>query len=135
MASSMDTIGCLTRNVTDHALVMNVMAGSDPLDATTPEISVPDYTSSLTPNIKGLKVGVPKEYFAEGTVKGVRRLTEEAIKKMVDLGAEVREISLPHTKYGVAVYAITCHSEVSSNLPFLLAITKLIMRRHSGCER
>lgn len=116
MASSLDTIGCLTKDVTDHALVMKVMAGHDPLDSTTLEIPVPNYTKALVPDIKRLKIGVPKEYFGEGIQAEVKRLTESAIKQMADLGASVKEISLPHTEYGVATYCLTCHSEVSSNL-------------------
>lgn len=116
MASSMDSIGCLTRDVTDQALVMNVMAGHDPLDATTLNVPVPDYTKSLVADIKGIKIGVPKEYFGRGLQKEVEKLIKEAIKKLEELGAKIKEVSLPHTEYGLATYCILCHSEVSSNL-------------------
>ncbi len=116
MASSLDTVGCLTRTVTDHALVMSVMAGHDPQDATTPEIPVPDYTEALTAGIKGLKIGIPQEYFVGGIETEVREITEKAIAQLVELGAEVTDVSLPHTEYGVATYCVICHSEVSSNL-------------------
>lgn len=116
MASSLDTIGCLTKNVTDHALVMNVMAGHDPLDPTTPPVLVPNYAKALVADIKGVKIGVPKEYFAKGIQLEVKRLTTEAVEQMEELGAKITEVSLPHTEYGLAVYCITCHSEVSSNL-------------------
>ena len=116
MASSLDSPGCITKNVTDHALVMNVMAGHDPLDSTTPDVPVPNYQESLKQDVKGLKIGVPKEYFQEGIEPEVEKLVREAIQKFEELGAAAVEISLPHTKYGVATYALTCHPEVSSNL-------------------
>jgi len=116
MASSLDSVGCLTRTVTDQALVMQVMAGHDSRDATTPEVSVPNYLESLQGGIKGLKIGVPQEYFTEGIQPEVKSLTEAALAKLSELGAEVIELSLPHTEYGVATYCIICHSEVSSNL-------------------
>ena len=123
MASSLDTIGCLTRTVVDQALVVQAMAGHDPNDATTSRIPVPDYTKQLggqaverPGSLKGVKIGIPKEYFTEGIQSEVKEVTEQAIAKMSELGAEAERISLPHTKYGLATYCIICHSEVSSNL-------------------
>ncbi len=117
MASSLDTVGCLTKDVTDHALVMNVMAGHDPLDATTPDIPVPDYTRALaSSSVKNLKIGVPKEYFSAGVQPPVKELVEKAIRRLEDLGATVVQVSLPHTELGLATYCVTCHPEVSSNL-------------------
>jgi aspartyl-tRNA(Asn)/glutamyl-tRNA(Gln) amidotransferase subunit A len=116
MASSLDTVGCLTKDITDHALVMKAIAGHDPLDATTPDIPVPNYTQSLSSNIKGVKIGIPSEYFEEGVQAPVKQLVEKATRQFEDLGASIKQVSLPHTQYGLAVYCITCHSEVSSNL-------------------
>jgi len=116
MASSLDCPGPITKTVGDCALVTQVMAGHDPLDSTTPDIPVPDYQKSLEQNVKNLRIGVPKEYFQEGIEPEVEKLARRAIGKLEELGAQAVEISLPHTKYGVATYALICHSEVSSNL-------------------
>jgi len=116
MASSWDHVGPITRTVEDAALVMNVIAGQDIYDATTPEIEVPDYTAELGQSMKGLKIGVPKEYFVEGVDEDVKKIVMEAIDKYKELGAEVKEVSLPLTKYGVAVYYVTTPGELSTNL-------------------
>ena len=120
MASSLDSPGPLTKTVTDCALVMQAMAGHDPLDSTTSDVPVPDYGrrdgACPVSTIEKIKIGVPKEYFQEGIEPEVEKLVKEAIQKFEELGATVVEISLPHTKYGVATYALICHSEVSSNL-------------------
>jgi len=116
MASSLDSPGPITKTVEDCALVTKVMAGRDSLDSTTPDISVPDYPKLLKQDVKGLKIGVPQEYFQEGIEPEVEKLVKEAIQQLEKLGAKIVEISLPHTKYGVATYALTCHPEVSSNL-------------------
>jgi aspartyl-tRNA(Asn)/glutamyl-tRNA(Gln) amidotransferase subunit A len=116
-ASSLDQIGPLTKNVTDCALVMNAIAGYDPRDSTSVPHPVPDYTQQLIPDIKGLKIGIPKEYFVEGMQNEVRAALEAAIGKLRELGAEIDwEVSLPHTKYALAVYYILAPSEASANL-------------------
>jgi aspartyl-tRNA(Asn)/glutamyl-tRNA(Gln) amidotransferase subunit A len=116
-ASSLDQIGPLTKDVTDCALVMNAIAGYDPRDSTSVPHPVPDYTQQLIPDIKGLKIGIPKEYFVEGMQSEVRGALEAAIDKLRELGAEIDwEVSLPHTKYALAVYYILAPSEASANL-------------------
>ena len=116
-ASSLDQIGPMTKDVTDCALVMNAIAGHDPKDATSVNRPVPDYTKSLTPDLKGIKLGVPKEYFVEGMEGGVRNAIEAAISKLEQLGASVdREVSLPSTKYALAAYYIIAPSEAMANL-------------------
>lgn len=116
MASGWDTIGPLARTVEDIALIMNVIAGHDPYDATTPKVPVPDYTEHLKDGVKGLKIGVPKEYFAEGVSEEVRELVRAAIYEYEKMGAVLSEVSLPMTKYGVAVYYVTMPVELSTNL-------------------
>jgi aspartyl-tRNA(Asn)/glutamyl-tRNA(Gln) amidotransferase subunit A len=116
-ASSLDQIGPITKDVTDCALVMNAIAGHDPRDSTSVLYPVPDYTLQLFPDVKGLKIGVPREYFVEGMQKEVRAALEVAIKKLEELGAEIDwEASLPHTKYALAAYYILAPSEASANL-------------------
>ena len=116
-ASSLDQIGPITKDVTDCALVMNAIAGHDPRDSTSVPYSVPDYTSQLMPDLKGLKLGVPKEYFVAGMQNEVRTALELAIKRLQELGAEIDwEVSLPHTKYALAAYYILAPSEASANL-------------------
>ena len=116
-ASSLDQIGPLTKDVTDCALVMNAIAGYDSRDSTSVPCSVPDYTRQLLPNVKGLRIGIPKEYFVEGMQNGVRDALQVAISKLRELGAEIDwEVSLPHTKYALAVYYILAPSEASANL-------------------
>lgn len=115
-ASSLDQIGTLTKNVTDSALLMNVIAGHDPLDSTSAPLPVPDFTEVLGKDIKGMKIGIPKEYFIEGMDKEVESSVREAIKKIESLGAIPVEVSLPHTEYAIATYYILATSEASSNL-------------------
>ena len=116
-ASSLDQIGPLTKDVTDCALVMNTISGYDPRDSTSVPYPVPDYTRQLTPDIRGLRIGIPKEYFVEGMQNQVRAGVEAAIEKLRELGAEIDwEVSLPHTKYALAVYYILAPSEASANL-------------------
>ncbi|MEX2007618.1 MAG: Asp-tRNA(Asn)/Glu-tRNA(Gln) amidotransferase subunit GatA [Candidatus Levyibacteriota bacterium] len=115
MASSLDSIGHFAKTAEDSALLLNVTAGSDPLDATTPDKTVPNY-SKIENGVKGLKIGVPKEYFTMGIDKEIKEKTKTAIKKLEELDAEIVEISLPNTEYSVAVYYIIMSSEVSSNL-------------------
>lgn len=116
MASSLDSPGPLAKTVTDCALIAQAMSGHDPLDSTTPNVPVPNYQELLKQDVPGLKIGVPKEYFQEGIEPEVEKPVRKAIQKLEELGATAIEISLPHTKYGVADYALICHSEVSSNL-------------------
>ena len=115
-ASSLDQIGTLTKNVEDTAILMNVISGHDPLDSTSAPLSVPDFTAILGQDIKGIKLGVPKEYFIEGMEREVEVLVKEATKKLEVLGAIPVEISLPHTGYAIATYYILATSEASSNL-------------------
>jgi aspartyl-tRNA(Asn)/glutamyl-tRNA(Gln) amidotransferase subunit A len=115
-ASSLDQIGPLTKDVEDSALLTNVISGFDPNDSTSADIPVPDFTKSLGRDIKGLKIGIPKEYFVEGLDPEVKKIIEEAIAKLKDLGADYKEVSLPHTEYAVPVYYIVATAEASSNL-------------------
>lgn len=116
-ASSLDQIGPMTKDVTDCALVLNAIAGHDPRDATSANRPVPDYTASLIPDLKGMKLGVPKEYFVEGMEAGVRAAIDIAISTLERMGASVdREVSLPNTKYALPVYYIIAPSEAMANL-------------------
>ena len=115
-ASSLDQIGPFTRDVRDAAIVTRVLAGHDPLDSTSVQGPVPDYTAELTGNIKGLRLGLPKEYFVGGMDKEVGAAVQAAVKQLQSLGAEVQEISLPHTDYAVATYYIVATAEASANL-------------------
>lgn len=116
MASSLDQIGPFTRTVKDNALVLNAISGFDAKDSTSSEREVPDFTAQLTGDVKGLKIAVPKEYFGEGIDPKVASTVKAAIAQLEALGATVDEVSLPHTKYGVAAYYIIMSSEASSNL-------------------
>lgn len=116
MASSLDSPGAVAYSVKDLARLAEVMAGRDEQDSTTGSMPVPAYSQKLSANIKGLKIGVPKEYFVEGMEAGVKQKVMEAVKELEKLGAKVEEVSLPYTKYGSLVYAIVCPSEVASNL-------------------
>jgi aspartyl-tRNA(Asn)/glutamyl-tRNA(Gln) amidotransferase subunit A len=116
-ASSLDQIGPLTKDVTDTALVMNAIAGYDPRDSTSVPYPMPDYTLQLIPDLKGLRLGIPREYFVEGMQNEVREALEIAIEKLGELGAEIDwEASLPHTKYALAAYYLIAPSEASANL-------------------
>lgn len=115
-ASSLDQIGPITKDVLDNALLMNVISGYDPLDSTSQDVIVPDYTASLGKDIKGVKIGVPEEYFVQGLDPEIKKIMEEAISKLKDLGASVSRVSLPHTEYAVPVYYIIATAEASSNL-------------------
>ena len=116
MASSLDSIGHFTKTVEDSALFLNITAGNDPFDATTTNKELPDYTKDLHKGIRGLKIGIPKEYLAMGIDKKIKENFDNALRQIEELGAEIIEISLPHTKYAVACYYIIQPSEVSSNL-------------------
>ena len=116
-ASSLDQIGPITKDVADCALVLNVIAGHDPRDSTSAPHPVPDYSKALIPELKKLRIGIPKEYFVEGMQKEVRASIETAISKLKELGAELDwDASLPLTKYALAVYYILAPSEASANL-------------------
>jgi aspartyl-tRNA(Asn)/glutamyl-tRNA(Gln) amidotransferase subunit A len=115
-ASSLDTVGPFTRTVEDCALVLNAIAGHDPKDSTSINAPVPDYTKSLTPDLKGVRIALPKEYFVEGMEPGVEQSIREAVAKLQELGAEVDEVSMPHTKYALSTYYITAPAEASANL-------------------
>ncbi len=108
-------IGPLNRDVTDCAL-LNSIAGHDPLDSTSAEYSPPDYLKSLTGNIRGLRIGLPKEYFVTGLDPDIERVVREAVARLEELGAEICEVSLPHNEYAVAAYYIVAPAEASSNL-------------------
>ncbi len=115
-ASSLDQIGPITKDVRDCALLMNIISGYDPLDSTSVNIEVPDYANSLGRDIKGIRIGIPKEYFIEGMDLKVKAIIEEAIKKLKNLGADYQEVTLPHTEFAVPVYYIIATAEASSNL-------------------
>ena len=115
-ASSLDQIGPLTQSVEDAALILQAIAGGDPQDSTCLDAPVPDYLSGLNDGVKGLKLGIPKEYFGEGIDPGVRKNVEAAIQALAAQGAEIVEISLPHTEHAVATYYIIAPAEASSNL-------------------
>lgn len=116
MASSLDTVGIITKSVPDAALILSQIAGLDDRDATTASQPVPDYSAELKTGVAGKRIGVPKEYFIDGLSAEVRAAVETAIHKLADLGAEIVPISLPHSKYAVPAYYLICPSEVSANL-------------------
>ena len=115
-ASSLDQIGPLAKDVRDAATMLNVIAGHDPRDSTSIPESVPDYTEALGQDIKGLKLGLPKEYMIGGLDSKVKQATDAAVAQLTKLGAEIVEISLPHTDYAVATYYIIATAEASANL-------------------
>ncbi|MBO8178217.1 MAG: Asp-tRNA(Asn)/Glu-tRNA(Gln) amidotransferase subunit GatA [Bacillus sp. (in: Bacteria)] len=115
-ASSLDQIGPITRTVEDNAYLLQAIAGLDPNDSTSANIDVPDYVSALTGDIKGLKIAVPKEYLGEGVSEEARQAVLNALKVLEGLGATWEEVSLPHSKYGVATYYLLASSEASANL-------------------
>ena len=115
-ASSLDQIGPFARNVRDAALMLEVLAGVDPRDSTSVPQPVPRYSAGLTGNIKGLKIGLAREYMIGGLDPEVKRAVDAAVRQLESLGAEVRDISLPHTEYAVATYYIIATAEASANL-------------------
>jgi aspartyl-tRNA(Asn)/glutamyl-tRNA(Gln) amidotransferase subunit A len=115
-ASSLDHIGPLAKTVKDAAIVLRTIAGRDPMDATSAEVPVPDYVAELEKPVRGMKIGIAKEYLGEGLNDEVRRAVEAAIQKLASLGCEIVEISLPHTAYAVPAYYIVATAEASSNL-------------------
>ncbi len=115
-ASSLDQIGPVTKNVRDAALLLNVIAGHDPLDSTCTSVNVPDFESALGHGIRGMKIGIPKEYFIEGMDRFVEKSVRHAIAHLESIGAVPVEVTLPHTEYAIAAYYILATSEASSNL-------------------
>lgn len=115
-ASSLDQVGPITKDVTDCAIMMKGISGYDPLDSTSVPREVPDYKRFLIQDVKGIRIGIPKEYFIDGMDPEVERSILEAIELYRSWGAEIENISLPHTEYAVAVYYIICTAEASSNL-------------------
>jgi len=115
-ASSFDTIGPIAKSAADVAIILNTIAGNDPLDSTTVKEKLPDYTTFFGKDIKGKKVGVPKEFYGAGLNPEVEKILKLAIEKLKSLGAEVEEMSLPMTDYAIAAYYIIAKSEASSNL-------------------
>lgn len=116
LCSSFDTVGPITRSVRDAAKILEIIAGEDQNDATTLPAPVPKYTQALTKDLKGVTIGIPKEYFAEGMEDGVRARVEEARDVCRSLGATFKEVSLPHTQYAIPVYYILLPCEASTNL-------------------
>ena len=114
--SSLDQIGPITKTVEDAAILLGVIAGHDSNDSTSADLPVPDYTKSLVKDVKGLKVGLPKEYFVKGLDSDVERVIRNAVKVYQDSGAKVIDINLPHTSYAVHIYYIVATAEASSNL-------------------
>ena len=115
-ASSLDQIGPITKDVKDCAMLLNVIAGHDERDSTSANVEKQDYVKALRNNVKGLKIGIPKEFFGEGINKEVKESLEKAIEKYKELGAEVEECSLDIAKYSLAAYYIIACAEASSNL-------------------
>jgi len=115
-ASSLDQIGPITRDVADCALVLAAIAGHDPCDSTSIDAPVPDYGKALVPDVKGLKIGLPKEYFVAGMDPAVEKAVYAALDQFKALGAKYREVSMPHTEYALAAYYLVATAEASSNL-------------------
>lgn len=117
-ASSLDQVGPMTKSVKDSAILLKALAGHDKMDGTTPDEPVPDYEKAIEgASMKGVRIGLPKEYFnVSGLDPEVKRITDEAVAKCVAAGAEIREVSLPHTEYAMAVYYIIAPAEASANL-------------------
>ena len=115
-ASSLDQIGPLTQTVEDAAHLLQAIAGADPRDSTSLDVAVPDYHATLKNGVEGLKLGIPKEYFGHGIDSGVRNQVDNAIQKLAAQGAEIVDISLPHSSYAVATYYVIAPAEASSNL-------------------
>src|SRR5438132_1787830 len=115
-ASSLDHIGPLAKTVKDAAIVLRTIAGRDPMDSTSADIPAPDYVAELDKPVRGLKLGVAKEYFGEGLDDEVRHAVESAIGKLKSLGCEIVPVSLPHTPYAIPTYYLVATAEASSNL-------------------
>jgi len=115
-ASSLDHIGPLAKTAKDAALVLRTIAGRDPMDSTSADVPVPDYVAELEKPVRGMKIGVAKEYFGEGLDSEVRQSVEAAIQKLTTLGCEIVQVSLPHTEYAIPTYYLIATAEASANL-------------------
>src|SRR6202453_3998278 len=115
-ASSLDRVGPLTRTVRDAAVVLGVIAGHDPLDATSATLAVPDYVKAIEQPVNGLRVGVPAEYFSDGLDAEVRLAVESAIERLREAGCAIRPVSLPHTRYAIPTYYLLATAEARANL-------------------
>jgi aspartyl-tRNA(Asn)/glutamyl-tRNA(Gln) amidotransferase subunit A len=115
-ASSLDQVGPIARTAADCALILQVIAGHDPLDSSSAPADVPDYRATLEAGVRGLRIGVPREYFGPGVAPGIADRVREALEVMEDLGTTVEDCSLPHTEYGLAAYYLLAPAEASSNL-------------------
>jgi len=115
-ASSLDQIGPLTSSVTDCALLLREIAGHDPRDSTSIPLAVPDYVAELEKGVKGMRIGLPREYFVEGMQPEVEESVRAALRTLEGAGATIEEVSLPHTRYGIAAYYLIATAEASSNL-------------------
>lgn len=115
-ASSLDQIGPITKDVTDCAHILNIIAGRDEMDSTSLDVEVPDFTKALVQDVKGLKIGLPKEYFVKGMDPEVEAAVRAGVKELEKLGAEVKEISLPNTDYAISTYYLIAPAEAATNL-------------------
>ena len=115
-ASSLDQIGPITKDVTDCAHILNIIAGRDEMDSTSLDVQVPDFTKALVQDVKGLKIGLPKEYFIKGMDPEVEAAVKNGVKELEKLGAEVVEISLPNTDYAISTYYLIAPAEAATNL-------------------
>jgi aspartyl-tRNA(Asn)/glutamyl-tRNA(Gln) amidotransferase subunit A len=115
-ASSLDQVGVFSQDVRDSALIMNIIAGHDPLDSTSAAIEVPDYASYLDGDVKGLRIAYPKEYFGQGIDAAIKESINKALHKYEELGAIVEEVSLPHSEYALPAYYLVAPAEASANL-------------------
>ncbi|MBW2186588.1 MAG: Asp-tRNA(Asn)/Glu-tRNA(Gln) amidotransferase subunit GatA [Deltaproteobacteria bacterium] len=115
-ASSLDQVGPLTRDVRDCAIMLGAVAGYDPADSTSVDLPVPNYLATIDQGVAGKKIGLPKEYFIDGLDDDVKQAIDTTVAKYKELGAEIVEVSLPHTKYAVACYYVVATAEASSNL-------------------
>ena len=115
-ASSLDQIGPITKDVTDCAHILNIIAGRDEMDSTSLDVEVPDFTKALVQDVKGLKIGLPKEYFVKGMDHEVEAAVRAGVKELEKLGAEVKEISLPNTDYAISTYYLIAPAEAATNL-------------------
>jgi aspartyl-tRNA(Asn)/glutamyl-tRNA(Gln) amidotransferase subunit A len=133
LVSSFDSIGPMTRNAYDCATVLEAIAGHDPHDSTTYNSPVPSYTANIDKPVKGMKLGIPKEYFVAGMEAGVESSIQEAIRQFEKLGMEIHEVSLPHTKYGLPVYYLVLFAEASANLARMYG-TRFVLSVSEGAK-
>jgi len=115
-ASSLDCMGPLARSVEDVARLLGIMAGLDAWDSTSAPVAVPDYAEALTGAVRGVRIGLPKEYYAEGLDEDIRRMIDTQVDRLRAEGAQVKEVAMPHTEYGIATYYVLATAEASSNL-------------------